>query len=330
MSSNEISPIYLFAGDEHYFLDKCLNKIENLFVVDDFNKEVFYSLESSTKDILSSLQTFHFMNKRKVVVIKDLDKIKSSDAEKLIGYLSNIIESSCLVLLYFGNYKKDMIAKRKELVNKCISSKYCTFVDCMKLHYRETIEFIKNKFILEKKVISDDVILKIIEQNGTDLLNILSEIEKFLLFIGKNEKNVTIKTFEKIKGYTKEINIHTLSFLIEEKNLKKSIFVLEKLLNEGEEAIAILYVIFFTIRKMLVAKSLLEEQLMSISEIALTLKIHNFYIENFFINLKKHNMCTLRVGLKKILEADINIKTNNGCAILALEKIVFYICKSDK
>ncbi|MDR3071174.1 MAG: DNA polymerase III subunit delta [Endomicrobium sp.] len=325
-SSQKIYPVYLFAGEESYLLDVCLGKIANLFVVDNLNKEVFYAAESSAEDVLNAIQTIPLLSDKKVIIVKGVDEMKGSDAERLSDYLSNVIKTSNLVLLYHGNYKKEAVLKRKELLNKCIVSKNCVLVDCRKQYENEVKEFIKNEFNKRGKTISYDVILKIIDENGVDLLNVVNEIEKLSLFVGVDKKNITQEDLEKISGYTKEVNIYTLASNIEERELKKSLFVLEKLLEQGEEPIVILSIIFQTVRKMLNAKSMLEEQNMSVPEIASVLKIHNFYTEHFFVNLKKHSINTLKESLNVILKADMAIKTGSGDVTLALEEIVLFIC----
>jgi DNA polymerase-3 subunit delta len=220
-----------------------------------------------------------------------------------------------------------MVSKRKEFINKCISSKNCVCVDCRKQYENEVKEFIKNEFAQKGKVISYDVISRIIEENDADLLNIANEIEKLSLFVGKNKKDIVQSDLEKIIGYTKKINIYALSSDIEAKNLKKAIFTLEKLLNEGEDPVMILSAISSTVRKMLNAKSMLEEQGMSVDEVSLALRIRNFYAAAFFANLKKHNTKILKESLKTILKADVAIKSGCSDAISALDKAVLSVCR---
>jgi DNA polymerase-3 subunit delta len=229
--------------------------------------------------------------------------------------------------LYFDNYKKETVAKRKEFINKCIASKNCISVNCRKQYESEVKEFIKNEFAQKGKKASYDVISKIVEENGTDLLNISNETEKLSLFVGKNKKDITQEDLEKISGYTKEINIYALSSDIEARDLKKAIFVLEKLLNEREEPVIILSAISSAVRKMLNAKSMIEEQGLSAAETAHTLRIHNFYAEAFFTNLKKHNTNILKESLKTILKTDVAIKTGSNDVASALEKTILAICK---
>jgi DNA polymerase-3 subunit delta len=327
ISLQKISPVYLLAGEESYFINICLNKIEKLIAADDLNREVFYASESSAGDILNALQTLPFLNEVRVVIVKGVNKMKAIDAERLTGYLSNIIETASLILLYFDNYKKETVAKRKEFINKCIASKNCVSVNCRRQYENEVKEFIKNKFAQKGKEVSHSVISRIIEENDTDLLNISNEIEKLSLFAGKNKKDITQEDLEKISGYTKEINTYALSYDIEARDLKKAIFVLEKLLNEKEEPVIILSAISSAVRKMLNAKSMIEEQGLSAAETASTLRIHNFYAETFFTNLKKHSTNILKESLKTILKTDIAIKTGSSDAVSALEKTILSICR---
>jgi DNA polymerase-3 subunit delta len=327
ISLQKIFPVYLFAGEESYFINMCLNKIEKLAAVDDLDREIFYASESSAGDILNALQTPPFLSEIRVVIVKGVNKMKAVDAQRLTDYLSNTVETSSLILLYFDNYKKEIVAKRKEFINRCIASKNCISVNCRKQYENEAKEFIKNKFAQKGKDVSYDVISKIIEENDSDLLNISNEIEKLSLFAGKSKNDITQEDLEKIGGYTKETNVHALSYDIETRDLKKAMFVLEKLLNEREEPAIILSAISSVIRRMLNAKSMIEEQELSASETASALRIHNFYAETFFTNLRKHSINTLKENLKTVLRADIAIKTGSNDAVSALEKTILSICE---
>jgi len=323
----KLSPAYLFMGEESYLIDICLRKTEKFLDVNDLNKEVFYASESYAENILNSLRTLPFLSKRRMIVVRDVNKIKAVDADKLIDYLTNVVETSCLVLLYSDNYKKESVAKRKEFINKCINSKNCVCVDCRKRYRNEIVEFIRGEIALRGKTVSNDIISRIIDESNTDLLSISNEIEKLSLFVGRDKKGITQDDLEKIGGYTKEASVYALSSTLEAKNLKKSMFILEKLLNEGEEPVIILSAISSSVRKMLNAKSVTEEQNMSASETALKVGVNNFYTEIFFSNLEKHSTKILMESLKVILKADTAIKTGNNDALSVLGKVVLFICK---
>ncbi|MDR1511261.1 MAG: DNA polymerase III subunit delta [Endomicrobium sp.] len=328
ISDEKLSPVYLFIGEESYFVDLCLKKIEKFRVVSDLDREVFYASETCVEDILNSLRTLPFLDDKRMIIVKAVNKIRAIDAEKLANYLQNVVETSCLVLLYLDNLKKETITKRKEFVNKCINSKNCVSVDCRKRYKSEIKEFVKKEFALKGKTILDSVILRIINENDTSLLNISNEVEKLSLFVGKNRKDVTQDDLERMRGYTTEESTYALSLNLESKNLKKSLLVLEKLISVGEELLLLLSVISSFVRRMLNAKSMFEEQGISSTEIAFRLGISKFYTKDFFLNLKKHDVKSLKKCLRTILEADTAIKTGGSyAAISILEKTILLICK---
>ncbi|GMO65280.1 MAG: DNA polymerase III subunit delta [Endomicrobiia bacterium] len=327
MSDRKLSPVYLFIGEESYLIDSCLKKTEELLAVSDLNREVFHASETCVEDILSSLKTLPFLDNKRIVIVKAINKIKTIDVEKLTNYLSNIVETSCLILLYSDNLKKETTIKRKEFIDKCINSKNCISIDCRRRYKNEIKEFVRNEFALKEKIVPDDVISKIIDENDSNLLNISNEVEKLSLFVGKDKKNVTRDDLEEISGYTIKESIYALSLSLEAKNLEKSIFVLEKLVNEGEEPLILLSVVSSSIRRMLNAKSMLEEQGISSTKVAFKLGVNKFYEEVFFSNLKKYDMKSLKKSLEMILEADIVIKTGGGDTISTLEKVILFICR---
>ncbi|MDR0723988.1 MAG: DNA polymerase III subunit delta, partial [Endomicrobium sp.] len=288
VSFKKVSPVYLFVGEETYFIDYCLKSLERIVNADTLNREVFYASENSARDIVNVLSTLPFLSAKRLIIVKGVEKIKATDAGQLLEYLLNIVETSVLVLLYNNNYKKETIAKRKELVNNCVSSKHCVSVDCRKLYENEVKAFIKNEFNFRKKNIDYDSVSKIIDNNGSDLLSIVNEIEKVCLFVGENKREVSQEDLDLISGYTQELNIYSLSSCIESKDLKKALFILDKLLVQGEEPVMILSAISSSVRKMLTAKSMLEEYSIPPAQVASSLKIHSFYSGAFFTNLKKH------------------------------------------
>jgi len=315
------SPVYFLAGEEPFLIDLCLEKIEKFLKADDLNKEVFYGGEASAGDILNAADTLPFLSEKRVVIVKDAQKLESSEAQILAEYLANPVDSACLIFLYNANTKK----KSSALAKKCEASKSCVAVDCRKQYDYEVKAFIQSQFKKLGKTISLQGVDRIIEDNGLDLYNINNEIEKLSLYTaGKPE--VTVDDIEFTSGYTKEINAYSLAAYIEEKNRPKALFVLEKLLGGGEAETVILYTIASAVRKILKAKSLLEESGFSESEVRESLKMHPYFARTFFPNLEKHDLSRLKEALKRILKADIAIKSDGSDKQAALEKIIIFVC----
>jgi DNA polymerase-3 subunit delta len=350
LSSKKISPVYLFAGDEYYFIDSCLSKIEKISPTDNLNKEIFYGGESAVRDIADALHTAPFLSEKKTVIVKNAHKATSKNngesiapsvpvvknarktvsknnnknyVEALSYYTENPIDTSILILLYCEKVSEEKLPKEFADLKNCIA------VDCNKVYEKRLPEFIKNKFQQKGKIVVPSVISRLIEENGNDLLNISNEIEKICLFVGSDKKNISQDDLENISGYTKELTQYALPSAIEEKNLQQALFVFEKLLSYGQAPAVLLWQISSAVRKLLTAKSMIEEQGMSAQETASAIRIHHYFADPFFRNLKKHNADKLKKSFKIMLKTDSAAKgVGDGAdAVSAIEKLLLFICK---
>jgi DNA polymerase-3 subunit delta len=189
--------------------------------------------------------------------------------------------------------------------------------------------FIQDEFKNRNKTISFDIIQQMIDESGMNLLNLSNEIEKICVYVGKEKQQITTDDFVKISGFTKEINVFMLTNSIEEKNLQYSLFILEKMLQSGEKSIEILSSIGTAIRRLLSAKSLIEEKSYSPDQAAEYIKNSPFLIfaQNNIRNLSKYKLQHLKLCINKLLETDISIKTGKTDEFSALENLVMFICK---
>ena len=73
--------------------------------------------------------------------------------------------------------------------------------------------------------------------------------------------------------------------------------------------------------------SMLEEEGLSESEVRENLKIHPYFARTFFPNTAKHDVSKLKAALKRILKADIALKSDGSDKSAALEKIIIFVCQ---
>jgi DNA polymerase-3 subunit delta len=327
--SQKFYPIILLAGDENYFLDSCLKTIEKKVSSDCLNRETFYVDEGGARPALEALKTIAFFNmggERRLSIIKDLHEIKAADAEIISEYILEPMEDACLVLLYNAPLKNNKeIAARKNLLAKCAADENVLAVDCSKLkdYDRAIDEFIKAGFAKKGKSISAAGISKIKDDMGADILGISNEIEKISLFV-LGEKTVGIDDIEAVSGRDREISGFALSNNIESGgDVKKSLVVLEKLLADGEAPPVIVSQIYQSIRKMLIAKSLMDEKNENPTSVLPPFCPPDVK-RAFTSNLKNRSIESLMRALKEILEADLSVKTSQDSHCV-LEKLILKI-----
>ena len=123
--ANRFSPIYLFHGEEDFLIDEALQLIIGK-VLDEgtkgFNLDVVYGSKVEVKDVVAHASSFPMMRGRRVVVVKEFEKLATTDVAKdVIGaYINNPLESTILALVALDpDFRKRPFAdlkKKAELV----------------------------------------------------------------------------------------------------------------------------------------------------------------------------------------------------------------------
>lgn len=326
LSAKKIAPVYFLAGEEPFLLEDSLKRIEKVVNTDDLNREVFQATECSGNDILNSVETLPFLTDKRIVILKMANKLKNDDFKIIAKIIENPVDTSCFIII-FPEKIKNSTSKRKDLIALCEKSDSCYCVDCKKLYEKDVKNFIQEEFNIRGKNIEPDVVQQIINDTGLDLQNVSNEIEKISLYLGKDKQTVTVEDFVKISGFTKEINIFMLTNSIEEKNLKYSLFIVEQMLKTGESAIGLLSTISGAVRKMLTAKSLMEEKDYSVQDALNYVRVYSYFQYKYSANLAKYSLVHLKKCLKEILKTDIALKTGKTDDKSAIENLVLFICK---
>lgn len=327
LSIKKLFPIYLLAGEETFLIDDSLKRIEKIVKTDDLNREIFQATECFGNDVLNSVETLPFLTDKRLVVLKSADKLKTDDAKIITKIIENEpVETTCFVIIFPGKIKSAN-AKVKSLIAACEDSDNCFCVDCKKQYEKDVRNFIQEEFSNRGIQTNYEVIQQIINDAGLDLQNVSGEIEKISLYLGKDKNKLTIDDFIKISGFTKEINSFMLTNSIEEKNLKYSLFITEKMLQTGESGIVLLSAISGAVRKLITVKSLIEEKNYGSKDALNYVKVHPYYHAKYLANLKKYSLVHLKKCLKETLKTDIALKTSKLDEKSAIENLVLFICK---
>lgn len=319
--AGKFSPVYIFAGEEPYFHEETLNKLEKALNVDTLNREIFYAPDTSVHDIVLAAQTIPFIAERRLVIVKEAQRIKQTEASKLAEFLKSPSETSCLVLLWPEKIKKD--AMRSPLFSAV--EKSGAVVEFKPVYERDIPSWIHRKAAERKKTVTSDAAEYLLQESGTSLMDLNNELEKLFLFVG-DRKEINLQDVETLSGHTKQVNLYELSEAVESKDLKGAMRIIEPLLNEGEVPVIILSFINTAIRKLLIAKSLLEDCGLRRDEISQKLRLHPYFSRSFFTNLDKHTKNELIKDLQLVLEADIALKSSAQPDNAVFEELLLGLC----
>jgi DNA polymerase-3 subunit delta len=312
-----IKPVYVLAGEEVYLLEEALAYLDKVTPVDALNREVFFGQDGAIDDIIIAARTLPFMGERRMVIVKDAQKIRAADAVKLAEFLKVPQASSSIVMFWNEKIRKD--ARKNPILAG--ASEAGTVVEFRALYETELPSWIQQRVKGFSKRISVEAAQCLIQESGSNLMDLTNELEKLDLYTGSREE-IAVKDVEAVSGHTRLSNLNHLSEGVEAKRVEAALRIAENLLREGEVPLRILATIYRVIRRLLIAKSLQSEKKSSYQEIRQELNLNPYFDKNFSTNLSLFKIDELERMIERILQADCELKTSARPDAMIFEELL--------
>lgn len=185
-------PIYLLISKDFFFHREALRMIKNSMPADerDFNLHVFDTVLNqedvfSFDKIIDLVNTGSFFGKRRYTVYSgNVQRLSKTDFDKIVNYAENPFEGSTFIILNYGDVKKNLLDKLKNVE-----------IITLDMKESEIPLWIKDMAKLKGFELSDEAIDYLMGFTGNDPGLIFSEIEK-IAFLGK--KKIGIKDISDI------------------------------------------------------------------------------------------------------------------------------------
>ena len=103
IKKKKFKPLYYFFGEDSYNLSTTLSTLESSFtpmLQSDFDKEIIYSEDKSVGDILGHASSFPFGSERKLIIVKEAEKLK--DKKPLKDYADSPVDFTVLAFFHNG------------------------------------------------------------------------------------------------------------------------------------------------------------------------------------------------------------------------------------
>jgi DNA polymerase-3 subunit delta len=301
-------PIYLFSGEEPYFIDQLSDAIENGVLSEDekgFNLTVLYGRDADARMIIENAKRYPMMASHHVVIVKEAQDIKSLD--ELSAYAEKPLNSTILVICH--KYKK--YDKRKSLVK--IVEKKGVFFESARVREDKMPAWISTQVTAQGYTISPKANTMMADFLGNDLGKVDNELRKLYISLPKGSQ-ITEKIVEDNIGISKDYNIFELQNAIRDRNIVKANRIIAYFASNPKENplvrnINLLYG-YFT--KLLIYHSLPDK---SNKEIALALGINPFFANDYHTAGRNFSFEKVSQVISLLREYDLKSKgLGNGSA----------------
>lgn len=214
-------PVYWLEGDEPYFIDTIVNYAEKKIISEaeaGFNLSIFYGKDADWTEVVNACRRYPMFAERQVVLLKEAQHMK--DLEKLDSYVENPLSSTVFVV----SYKDKKVDGRSKLAKALKSN--AELLSTKKLYENQLPDWAGNLIKERGLTINPKALHILIDHIGNDLSRIENEIEKLTLNLA-GKTAISEEDVERFIGVSKEFNVFELQAAIAQKDLSKSIRIIQ-------------------------------------------------------------------------------------------------------
>ncbi|OPX31614.1 MAG: hypothetical protein B1H40_03695 [Candidatus Latescibacteria bacterium 4484_181] len=242
-------PIYLLVG-EGFQRQQALSALVTAIVdpaTKDFNLDVFHADEVDPSTLLETASSFPLMAERRVVVVKECDRLPLKTLKELVDTVTAAGLSTTLIL------------------------------DAQKVDFRK-------------------------------------------------EPLRQIRTKGWVVGITKKNSIFELTDAIGSRQKDMALFILDRMLEAGESATHIIFMITRYLKTIIRVRKGLEDHVPR-EQIRERTGIHSYFLERFLTQARGFSDARIKRGLKALLQADSNLKRSYQNPRFIMELLVYHLCE---
>jgi DNA polymerase-3 subunit delta len=310
----EIHPVYVLHGAETYLRDLAAKTITNACFAEgdfrDFNDDSFsLNIADNIRNALSAANQLPMMAERRVVRISEVrvatsankDTLKEDYFDAVAAYLKAPSPSSVVIFV-----ADELNANRK--VGKLLKG-HAGAVEFARPGDADLVQWARQELKKRGAEMDDRTLRHLLALIGPDVRRLTIEIDK-LSTSALPEKSIDIDLVDALVANVREIPNFDLTDNLVGGNRKKAIQILSKILDDGAEPIALIGLLSYNFRRLLIAKDMMERG----ADRGSVTKAAKLYgkPESFLSAARRADMKKLQHAVVRLAETDLAIKTSVG------------------
>lgn len=318
VKGGQVEPLYLFVGEEDYLhqrglhlLYETLDEATRGFNISVFNIDDSNTVSSRAVAAIDAANQLPMMGRRRIVVVRDIDKIKDEDVDVVLEYLKRPASTASVV------FQSHSLDQRRKTTTALL--KTCTLV----LMERPTepqlnrwvVEFLKRRGC----EIDADAAGRLLSLGGSSLMRLSNEMEKLAAFAGGG--HIDLAAVEALVPRAKEHSSFEIWNAMIDGDRTRAVRLTRRLLEDGADPVMIVGLLAGLFRRMLAAKDLLNRGARP-DEIARATGQYGPRAGPFNKRVKTTPREEILRGLLNIARVDNAIKNSEGTPSLQVEYLV--------
>ncbi len=315
LNRGRFHPVYAVLGPEEYLCRQAIGLIKQKALAQDavaFNYSEFSARETSAAKIIEAAQTYPMLSPRRLVLATDVDQAEPGDLEALLAYLEDPSTKSVLIL-DAENLDRRTVFYRRLKEKACVA-------EFARLKGPALERWAENFFRRRNIRISQASLKMVVDLAGEDLQSLSNEMEKLLIFAGK-EKVIPETAVGDLISSSRQHSIFDLTAAIGSRDCAGALRQLESLIESGEDPLGIATMVARQFRQMLTVKDLAEQGKRA-NEIAAILQLPPFVVDKILAQVRGMDWQTARTMYLRLTEADYRFKSSPADKRMVLESLI--------
>jgi DNA polymerase III subunit delta len=311
-----IHPLYLFTGEEQYLQQQALRLLQE--TIDEsvrfFNVSAFSigsdngsGIKTSAAMAIDAANQMPMISPRRLVIIRDFDKIKEDELELVLAYLKRPATTTTVV---FQAVSPDKRRKLTATLFKC-----CAVISFDLLERGSAKRWAEKRLKESGCSIEPGALQTLIDLVGTGLTRLANELDKLAAYADGD--TITNSAVQELVPRASEHNNWELWDAINSQNRKLALRLMKHLLDDND-ALPILGSLASLYRRLLTGKELVEHGA-STQEVK---RATGQWSDSFLSRLRRSSRAEIVAGLKRIAEVDNALKNSVANPRLHLEYLI--------
>jgi len=316
--NKKYAPVYLFIGEEDFFSEECVDRIiRDLLTADTkaFNLDVVYGSKADASQIMAHAASFPMMSDRRVVVIKEFDKLLSGDSEKELvsAYVAHPLESTCLVLLA---EKPDFRTKPFTDLKKsgAVFSFNPLYDNQIPVWIAARCKSIGKDADIEACRLMQAYI-------GNSLRAIQNELDKLFTYLGERMR-VTPEDVADVVGVSRGFTVFDLQNAIGKKNIGEAMRIVKRMIETGETPQLSIVMLSRYFNLLWKVQDMVRHGASEAEVIAAT-RISPYYFKDYAEAARRFSSSQIENSFAILLDADLQLKSTSPDPYHLMEMLVY-------
>ena len=312
IKAGTFAPVYLLYGEEDYLKQTYKKRLKEAISGEDtMNLNVFTGQDIDVKEVINLAETMPFFAEKRLILVEDSGFFKKGQ-EDLADYVRKVPESTCIVFV------EKEVDKRNRLYK---AVKDCGRISEMaKQESGELVMWGARYLKKNGKSVSANTMEELLMRTGTDMTNIISELDKLISYVGEAEA-VTSEDVRAVVTAQTESRIFDMVDAIVSGKTEQAMGLYRDLLAMKEPPMRILFLIARQFHQLLAAKDMLAEG-KDRGSVASALKVPPFALRKLTAQAGNYSREQLAERVRRAVELEEAVKTGKMGDRIAVELVI--------